>query len=52
GLKQRIKVLRDALTTAYPGVYVTGASFEGVGIPDCIDQGKAAVSDALTYLFS
>ncbi|MEC1649362.1 hypothetical protein, partial [Bacillus halotolerans] len=24
---------------------------EGVGIPDCIDQGKAAVSDALKYLF-
>lgn len=52
GHKQRIKELREALASAYPGVYMTGASFEGVGIPDCIDQGKAAVSDALTYLFS
>ncbi|MEC2185389.1 hypothetical protein, partial [Bacillus velezensis] len=32
-------------------VYATGASFEGVGIPDCIDQGKAAVYDSLAYLF-
>ncbi|MDR4434623.1 protoporphyrinogen oxidase [Bacillus tequilensis] len=52
GHKQRVKELREALASAYPGVYMTGASFEGVGIPDCIDQGKAAVSDALTYLFS
>lgn len=51
GHKRRINELREALASSYPGVYMTGASFEGVGIPDCIDQGKAAVSDALKYLF-
>ncbi|WP_409068286.1 protoporphyrinogen oxidase [Bacillus velezensis] len=51
GHKERIKELRDALKASYPGVYATGASFEGVGIPDCIDQGKAAVYDSLAYLF-
>jgi len=30
---------------------MTGASFEGVGIPDCIDQGKQAVADVLSHLF-
>jgi len=51
GHKERIKEFRDALKASYPGVYATGASFEGVGIPDCIDQGKAAVYDSLAYLF-
>ncbi|MCG8395890.1 protoporphyrinogen oxidase [Bacillus atrophaeus] len=51
GHKQRIKKVREALAASYPGVYMTGASFEGVGIPDCIDQGKSAVSDVLAYLF-
>ena len=40
GHKERIKEFRDALKASYPGVYATGASFEGVGIPDCIDQEK------------
>lgn len=33
-----------------PGVFPCGASFGGIGIPDCIDQGKQAVRDVLAYL--
>ncbi|ATH94950.1 protoporphyrinogen oxidase [Bacillus glycinifermentans] len=51
GHKERIKKVREGLQTSYPGIFVTGASFEGVGIPDCIDQGKQAVKDVLAHLF-
>ncbi|MDA7026002.1 protoporphyrinogen oxidase [Bacillus sp. CLL-7-23] len=51
GHQQKIKKLRDGLKTSYPGIFATGASFEGVGIPDCIEQGKQVVSDVLAYLF-
>jgi oxygen-dependent protoporphyrinogen oxidase len=30
-----------------PNVFVTGAAFHGVGIPDCIRQGKEAAAAAL-----
>ncbi len=33
-----------------PGIYLAGSSFEGVGLPDCIDQGKTAVSQVLDHL--
>lgn len=42
---------RTRLAAALPGVQVTGAAFDGVGLPDCIRQGKkaaAAVLDALS----
>ncbi|MFN2746988.1 MULTISPECIES: protoporphyrinogen oxidase [Bacillus] len=51
GHQKRIKEIREGLQTSYPGIFVTGASFEGVGIPDCIDQGKQAVKDVLSHLF-
>ncbi|KAA6453636.1 protoporphyrinogen oxidase [Bacillus swezeyi] len=51
GHKKRINEIRERLKTSYPGIFVTGASFEGVGIPDCIDQGKQAVKDVLSHLF-
>ncbi|PTM58785.1 oxygen-dependent protoporphyrinogen oxidase [Desmospora activa DSM 45169] len=33
-----------------PGIFWAGASYSGVGIPDCIDQGKHAAHDALAFL--
>ncbi|MCY7771066.1 protoporphyrinogen oxidase [Bacillus haynesii] len=51
GHKKRIKEIREGLEASYPGIFMTGASFEGVGIPDCIDQGKQAVADVLSHLF-
>ncbi|HMJ10677.1 MAG TPA: protoporphyrinogen oxidase [Polyangiaceae bacterium] len=30
-----------------PGLYVAGAAYDGVGIPDCIRQGRAAAEKAL-----
>lgn len=40
GHLQQIASLREELKTRAPGLYVTGAAFEGVGLPDCIKQAK------------
>jgi oxygen-dependent protoporphyrinogen oxidase len=41
---------RRELAEAMPGVYVTGAGFHGVGLPDCIRQGKEAAHQLTEYL--
>jgi oxygen-dependent protoporphyrinogen oxidase len=41
---------RSKLAEVIPGVYVTGAGFHGVGIPDCIGQGKEASLQLTHYL--
>lgn len=50
GHKEKVSEIKKQLSKAAPGVYLTGASFEGIGIPDCIDQGKQAVNDVLQFL--
>jgi oxygen-dependent protoporphyrinogen oxidase len=50
GHKQRIQAVNEHVAKELPGVFLAGASFEGLGIPDCIDQGEAAVKKVLQYL--
>lgn len=50
GHMDRIRQLRDRLSTAMPGTFVAGAAFEGVGIPDCVRQAKEAAHAAASYL--
>lgn len=50
GHLQKIKGIRQALAEKMPGVYITGAAFHGVGLPDCIRQGKEAVETLLADL--
>lgn len=45
GHVEKMKSLRDRLQTELPGVWVTGAAFDGVGLPDCIRQGKEAAAE-------
>ncbi|MGX6442333.1 protoporphyrinogen oxidase [Neobacillus sp. K501] len=49
GHKQRLDTIREHIQTELPGVFIAGASYGGVGVPDCIDQGEAAVKDVLEY---
>ena len=51
GHKQRIESAREELKEKFPQVKLAGASYEGVGLPDCVDQGKAAVKEVLEELF-
>jgi len=50
GHVQAIRELRTELNEKLPGVWVTGAAFDGVGLPDCIRQGKEAARLMLDYI--
>ncbi|MFD1037684.1 protoporphyrinogen oxidase [Virgibacillus byunsanensis] len=50
GHKERIKKVRNEANKQIPGVFLTGSSYEGIGVPDCIDQGEKAVLDVLEFL--
>lgn len=50
GHVQRIQKVKKDLSEQLPGVFIAGGSYEGVGLPDCIDQGEAAVEHILNYL--
>lgn len=50
GHVDRVNNIRKNLTEQLQGVFIAGSSYEGVGVPDCIDQGIEAVEEVLTYL--
>lgn len=50
GHKQRLETIKKQLKAELPGVFIAGASYGGVGVPDCIDQGEAAVKDVVEFL--
>ena len=47
GHLERVAAIESALP---PGVYVTGSSYRGVGVPDCVRQGQEAAMQALAGL--
>nr|WP_307202032.1 protoporphyrinogen oxidase [Paenibacillus harenae] len=47
GHLDNVKRLRARLAQELPGVWVTGAAFDGVGLPDCVRQGKEAAKAIL-----
>lgn len=42
-----IAQLRDEMLRALPGVYATGAPFDAVGLPDCVEMGRIAAEQML-----
>ena len=50
GHLQNLKRVNDELNNQFPGIYLCGAGYRGVGIPDCIRQGKEAAEQVITYL--
>lgn len=50
GHKERIDTVKKQLESALPGVFIAGSSYEGLGLPDCIDQGEEAVSKVLSFI--
>jgi protoporphyrinogen/coproporphyrinogen III oxidase len=46
----KMEKVKKQLDEELPGVYLAGGSFEGVGIPGCIDQAEAAVKKVIKYL--
>ncbi len=50
GHKDRIESVKKNVAEQLPGVFLAGSSYEGLGLPDCIDQGEEAVNKVLEYL--
>jgi oxygen-dependent protoporphyrinogen oxidase len=49
GHLERVAAVRRQLA-AQPGLYLAGAAYQGVGIPDCITSGETAADQALAGL--
>ena len=47
---EELKKTRQLLQIKAPGIYLCGAGYEGVGVPDCIQQGKLASEKMLAFL--
>jgi oxygen-dependent protoporphyrinogen oxidase len=50
GHAHRVEALDKLLHSAAPGVVLAGASYRGIGIPACINDGQRAASRALSEL--
>ncbi len=50
GHKHRLEKINQHVASELPGVFLAGASYGGVGLPDCIDQGEKAVEGVLDFL--
>ncbi|MGM0846404.1 MAG: protoporphyrinogen oxidase [Bacillota bacterium] len=50
GHKERLEELQTNVQNELPGLFIAGSSFEGLGLPDCIDQGEKSVKNVLDYL--
>ncbi|RKP55107.1 protoporphyrinogen oxidase [Cohnella endophytica] len=49
GHPEAIAAFRQGVAERLPGVFVTGAAFGGVGLPDCVAQGKQAAQALLGF---
>jgi oxygen-dependent protoporphyrinogen oxidase len=47
GHLERVEAIERALPA---GLYVTGASYHGVGVPDCVRQGQEAAARVMAEL--
>ncbi|MCA1030929.1 protoporphyrinogen oxidase [Bacillus timonensis] len=50
GHKDRLETMKQEMAKHLPGMYIAGGSYEGLGLPDCMDQGEAATHKVLAFL--
>jgi len=51
GHRDRINTVRNQLKVECPGIILAGAAYEGIGVPDCIEQGENIARRLKTTLF-
>ncbi len=51
GHRDRVRRIRQHVTR-YPGLYVTGAAYDGIGIPDCIRDAETTAHAVRTFLWT
>ena len=49
GHLDRVRLIEEGLAR-HPGIYLAGAAYHGVGVPDCIRSGTRAAEGALAFL--
>jgi oxygen-dependent protoporphyrinogen oxidase len=49
GHLDRLNTIATSLS-AYPGLFLTGAAYRGIGIPDCIRDGSETATLVIRYL--
>jgi len=49
GHLERIEAMEQQLAS-YPGLFLAGSAYRGVGVPDCIHQGVLTAERVLTSL--
>lgn len=49
GHKERINHIKQNLRDQLPGVFMAGASIDGLGVPDCIRQAEQAAKEVVEY---
>jgi len=50
--RQNVEMLENELATSYPGIWLAGCSYYGVGIPDCIENGQLTAKKITKHLES
>lgn len=50
GHEEKIAQVKQAVAADFPGVLLAGASYHGVGLPDCIGQGMQTAEAMLDYM--
>jgi protoporphyrinogen/coproporphyrinogen III oxidase len=50
GHLDRVAAIDRALTARHPGLFLTGSGFRGVGIPDCVADGRRVGASVSTWL--
>ncbi len=50
GHLERLTRLEEKLAKDFPGLYLSGSSYRGVGIPDCIAEARKTADEILTYI--
>jgi oxygen-dependent protoporphyrinogen oxidase len=50
GHLDRLQQLESAIMQRWPGVWIAGAGYKGLGMPDCILEGKKTAEQAIAYL--
>ena len=47
GHRQRVEAIKSEIEKKLPGVFLCGSSYEGISMPECIEQGELAVQQVL-----
>lgn len=43
GHAERTQRVRDEVSAKYPGIYLAGLAYDGVGLPDCVASAKTMI---------